>query len=121
MLNHILVPLDGSALAECVLPHVAALASVTHARITLLHVLQQTQNEAGAPAVDPVEWHLQKQNVEKYLEGIVHRLSEAGTLGVESVILEGNPAGSVIDFARSNNVDLISFSAHEHILGIDFN
>jgi nucleotide-binding universal stress UspA family protein len=112
MLNHILVPLDGSTLAECVLPHVTAIAPVTHARITLLHVLQQPQKEGGNPAVDPVEWHLQKQNAEKYLEGIVSRLSEAGILGVESVILEGNPAGSVIEFARSNNVDLIALSTH---------
>ena len=113
MINHILVPLDGSTLAECVLPHVTAIAPVTHARITLLHVLQQAHN-GGTPAVDPVEWHLQKQNAEKYLEGISNRFSEAGILGVESVILEGNPAGSVIDFARSNNVDLIALSTHGH-------
>ena len=111
MISHILVPLDGSTLAECVLPHVAAIAPVTHARITLLHVLQQPQN-GGAPAVDPVEWHLQKQNAEKYLGELVNRLSENGILGVESVILEGSAAASVIDFARSNNVDLIALSTH---------
>jgi nucleotide-binding universal stress UspA family protein len=114
MINHILVPLDGSMLAECVLPHVEAMAPVTHARITLLHVLQQTQGGGGTPAIDPVEWHLQKQNSEKYLEGIVNRLGEAGILGVDPVILEGNPAGSVIDFARNNNVDLIALSTHGH-------
>jgi nucleotide-binding universal stress UspA family protein len=59
-----------------------------------------------------VEWHLQKQNAEKYLEGIMNRLGEAGVLGAEPVILEGNPAGSVIDFARGNNVDLIALSTH---------
>jgi nucleotide-binding universal stress UspA family protein len=111
MINHILVPLDGSALAECVLPHVAAIAPVTHARITLLHVLQQPHN-GGTPAVDPVEWHLQKQNAEKYMEGIVSRLSEASIPGVETVILEGNPASSVIDFAHNNKVDLIALSTH---------
>lgn len=114
MINHILVPLDGSMLAECVLPHVEAMAPVTHARITLLHVLQQTQSGGGTPAIDPVEWHLQKQNAEKYLEGIVNRLGETGILGVDPVILEGNPAGSVIDFARNNNVDLIALSTHGH-------
>lgn len=111
MIDHILVPLDGSTLAECVLPHVAAIAPVTHARITLLHVLQQSHN-GSPPAVDPVEWHLQKQNAEKYLESIVARLSDDGILGVETAILEGNPAGIVIDFARSNNVDLIALSTH---------
>jgi nucleotide-binding universal stress UspA family protein len=112
MINHILVPLDGSTLAECVLPHVAAIAPVTHARVTLLHVLQQARTGDSTPVVDPVEWHLQKQNAEKYLEGIVERLSEVGILGVEPVILEGNPASSVIDFARNNNVDLIALSTH---------
>jgi len=112
LINHILVPLDGSTLAECVLPHIIAIAPVTNARVTLLHVLQQPQNGRGNPAVDPVEWHLQKQNSEKYLEQIVNQLNSAGILGVESIILEGNPANSVIDFARNNNVDLIALSTH---------
>src|SRR6185436_3433466 len=112
VINHILVPLEGSALAECVLPHITAIAPVTNARVTLLHVLQQPQNGRGNPAVDPVEWHLQKQNSEKYLEQIVNQLNSAGILGVESIILEGNPANSVIDFARNNNVDLIALSTH---------
>ena len=110
MINHILVPLDGSTLAECVLPHVIAIAPVTNARVTLLHVLQHPHN--GSPAVDPVEWHLQKQKSEKYLEQIVNRLNSSGVLGVESVILEGTPANSVIDFAQNNNVDLIALSTH---------
>jgi nucleotide-binding universal stress UspA family protein len=87
---------------------------VTNARITLLHVLQPIRNERGTTAVDPVEWHLQKQNAEKYMEGIVNRLNESGILGVEFVILEGSPAGTVIDFARSNNVDLMVLSTHGH-------
>ena len=110
MINHILVPLDGSTLAECVLPHVIAIAPVTNARVTLLHVLQHPQH--GSPAVDPVEWHLQKQKSEQYLEEVVGRLNKSGLLGVESVILEGNPANSVIDFAHNNNVDLITLSTH---------
>jgi len=112
VINHILVPLDGSALAECVIPHVTAIAPVTNARVTLLHVLQHAHNGNGSPAVDPVEWHLQKQKSEKYLEQMVNRLRDSGILGVESVILEGNPANSVIDFAQNNNVDLIALSTH---------
>jgi nucleotide-binding universal stress UspA family protein len=112
VINHILVPLDGSPLAEGVLPHVAAMAPVTNARVTLLHVLQQPHNGRENSIVDPVEWHLQKQKAEKYFEEIANRLKEAGVLGVEPVILEGSPAGSVIDFARSNNVDLIALSTH---------
>src|SRR5574339_347224 len=112
LINHILVPLDGSTLAECVLPHVIAIAPTTHARVTLVHVMEPVQNERGSPGVDPVEWHLQKQNSEKYLERLASRLKESGILGVEQVILEGNPANSVVDFARNNNVDLIVLSTH---------
>ena len=112
MINHILVPLDGSTLAECVLPHVAAIAPVSNAHITLLHVMQPLQAGHGSSAVDPVEWHMQKQNLEKYLEKIVGQLNDAGILGVEGVILEGNAANSVVDFARSHNVDLIVLSTH---------
>ena len=112
MINHLLVPLDGSPLAECVLPHVIALAPVSNARVTLLHVMQQSQGGQGTNAVDPVEWHLQKQNMEKYLEQVSNQLNHSGVLGVERVILEGRPASSVVDFARNNNVDLIILSTH---------
>jgi nucleotide-binding universal stress UspA family protein len=112
VINHILVPLDGSALAECVLPHIMAIAPVTNARVTLLHVLQQAHNGNGSPAVDPVEWHLQKQKSEKYLGQVVGQLNKSGILAVESLILEGNPANSVIDFAHNNDVDLIALSTH---------
>ena len=111
MINHILVPLDGSTLAECVLPHVIAIAPVTNARVTLLHVMQPLQNGRGS-AVDPIEWHLQKQNSEKYLDQIVSQLNQSGILGVDRVILEGSAANSVVEFAHNNNVDLIVLSTH---------
>jgi nucleotide-binding universal stress UspA family protein len=112
MINHILVPLDGSTLAECVLPHVIAIAPVTNARVTILHVMQPLQNGRGGGAVDPIEWHLQKQNSEKYLDQIISQFNQSGLLGVDRVILEGSPASSVVDFARNNNVDLIVLSTH---------
>ena len=112
LINHILVPLDGSTLAECVLPHVIAIAPITHARVTLVRVMEPLQNDRGSRPVDPIEWHLQKQNSEKYLEQIAGQLKASGILGVEQAVLEGSPANSVVDFARGNNVDLIVLSTH---------
>ncbi|HSL29060.1 MAG TPA: universal stress protein [Anaerolineales bacterium] len=112
MINHLLVPLDGSSLAECVLPHVIALAPMSNAKVSLLHVMQQPQHGGGVPAVDPIEWHLQKQSSEKYLDQVMMQMNSAGVLGVERVILEGNPANTVIEYAQSNNVDLIVLSTH---------
>ena len=53
MINHILVPLDGSELAECVLPHVMAIAPVTGARITLIQVLERASYRNGNTPIDP--------------------------------------------------------------------
>jgi len=111
MINHILVPLDGSALAECVLPHVMAIAPVTNARVTLSHVMEYEHIRSGTPGVDPVDWHLRKHKSEKYLEQIADHLQKSG-LSVEHTILEGNPAECIIEFARNNNVDLIALSTH---------
>jgi nucleotide-binding universal stress UspA family protein len=111
MINHILVPLDNSRLAECVLPHVLAIAPVMNARVTLTHVMEHPYHGDGTPAVDPVYWHLRKHKSEKYLEQIAERLEKSG-LKVDQAILEGNPAESVIEFARNNDVDLIALSTH---------
>ncbi len=111
MINHILIPLDGSELAECVLPHILAIAPVTNAHITLIHVLERPQDRKGTAPIDPVGWHMQKQESQSYLEHNVDRLQEKD-LNVDSVILEGSPAETIIEFARNNAVDLIGLSTH---------
>jgi nucleotide-binding universal stress UspA family protein len=111
--NHILVPLDGSALAECVLPHVIAIAAVTNAHITLTHVLEHPDNENGDLPVDPMGWHIQKQESQAYLERIAGSLKNT-RLDADYAILEGQPAKSIIEFAHTNAVDLIALSTHGH-------
>lgn len=112
MIHHILVPLDGSELAECVLPHLMALAPVTGARVTLIHVLERTAARNGnASLIDPLGWHMQKQESQSYLDRIAGRLQN-GDLEVELAILEGNPAETLIEFARNNAVDLFVLSTH---------
>jgi len=111
MINHILVPLDGSTLAEYVLPHVRAIAPVMNARITLMHVMEHPRNRDESFNIDPVNWHLRKQKLEIYIEKITERLRTSG-LSVEFTILEGNPAESIIEFAHNNNVDLIAVTTH---------
>ena len=111
MINHILVPLDGSELAECVLPHVMAIAPMTQARITLIHVLERNQSRNGSAPIDPLGWHMQKQESQSYLDRTAARLQKL-ELEVEQVILEGNAAETIIEFARSNAIDLIAMSSH---------
>jgi nucleotide-binding universal stress UspA family protein len=111
MMNHILIPLDGSALAECVLPHILAIGRAFDARFTLLHVLEPPHMTGSEQAIDPLEWHLKKQEAEEYLERIATQL-RGKSLKVKEVILEGLPAEYIIDFSNNNDVDLIALSTH---------
>jgi len=111
VIDHILVPLDGSELSECVLPHVMAIAPVTHARVTFIHVLERPQYRNGSAPIDPLGWHMQKQEAQAFLDRNVERLQKLD-LQVEQVIVEGNPADAIIDFAWHNGVDLIILSTH---------
>jgi len=43
MFDPILVPLDGSLLAECVLPQVIAIGQAFNSKIVLLHVMDKTR------------------------------------------------------------------------------
>ena len=110
MISHILVPLDGSVLAECVFPHMLAIARAVDARITLLHVLERPR-ETGELPTDPLHWHLKKNAMKVYLDQITTRLKNAN-LDVSNIVLEGVPAECVIEYANSNDVDLIALSTH---------
>lgn len=111
MINHILVPLDGSSLAECVLAHVVAIAPVTNAHVTLIHVLEHPENRNGNAPIDPMGWHMQKQELQTYLEQTAARLQKSG-LDVAHILLEGKSAETIIEYAHLNNVDLIALSTH---------
>jgi nucleotide-binding universal stress UspA family protein len=103
--------MDGSTLAECVLPHVVALATAMGARVTLLHVLETPHEKHGTQAVDPVDWHLKKREAHDYLDQVANQLKDAH-LAIEKVILEGTPADRIIDYMCSHDVDLIVLSTH---------
>jgi nucleotide-binding universal stress UspA family protein len=111
MLEHVLVPLDGSPLAECVLPHVVALARALDTRITLLRVLEHAPAAERIGSVDPLGWYINEAEGKAYLNGWTGRLQETG-LRVESALLEGQAAGRIIEFAGAHDVDLIVLSSH---------
>ena len=111
MFDHILVPLDGSALAECVLPHVVAVAQAFGSQVTLLGVLERGDTAGRVQSVDPLGWHIRKAEAEASLEGVRTRLQNVG-LRVQSALLEGQAAERIIEYAYENGVDLIILSSH---------
>ncbi|MCK4449342.1 MAG: universal stress protein [Anaerolineae bacterium] len=111
MLDHILVPMDGSSLAECVLPHAMAVARACGAQVTLLRVLERPQTTGPTRSVDPLDWHIRKAEARAYLDGLSARLQETG-LRTESTLLEGQAAERIVEFVRSHDVSLIILSSH---------
>jgi nucleotide-binding universal stress UspA family protein len=113
MFDPILVPLDGSPLAECVLPHVVATARAFDAKIMLLHVLDK--NRAGFPAksFDLLNWQINKTEAKLYLDRIGDRLKKSG-LQTDTIILEGLVTESITEFAQSQGMKLVILSSHGH-------
>jgi nucleotide-binding universal stress UspA family protein len=111
MFEHLLIPLDGSSLAECVLPHGLALARVLGARVTLLQVVEQAEPGGRTQAIDPLEWQYSEAEAGAYLQEVADRLRLAG-LPTSQVLLQGDPAERVIDHAQAERADLILLSSH---------
>lgn len=112
MFEHILVPLDGSELAECTLPHAAALAQALDCRITLLHVLDRQSREGNrVHCIDPLDWAFCKAEARAYLDEVEAQL-QGTELQTETVLLEGRSAENIVQFARGQNVDLVVISTH---------
>jgi nucleotide-binding universal stress UspA family protein len=111
MLNHILVPLDGSLLAECVLSHAVTLAQVFEARLTLLRVVERDQATGLKRAIDPLQWQIRRVEAGAYLDSLVARLDRIG-LQAEKVILEGLPPDRIVEFTRDREIGMIIISTH---------
>jgi nucleotide-binding universal stress UspA family protein len=110
MFKHLLLPLDGTAMAERVIPVARGLAQASDARITLLHVI-----ERSAPKARHGEAHLQnKDSAEAYLRALVAR--EFPSLpGVDWHVHDQdarNLADSLALQAREFQPDLVVMCAH---------
>jgi nucleotide-binding universal stress UspA family protein len=123
MFNRILVPLDGSPLAERAIPHAVLFARIFKSSIILLQVLEPTTYYENPKAVDPLRWQIHKAEVDMYMQGIAHRirddLGEIPLSGenekssrVDYSIREGKAAENIVDFAHSENIDLLVISSH---------
>jgi nucleotide-binding universal stress UspA family protein len=110
MYQRLLVPLDGSRLAESVLPVVERLALTFGASVLLLHVL-----ERRAPEEVHGERHLQAlDEAEAYLRDAAARL-EARGIHVEwhaHEVPEGDVTGSIVGHVREEQADLIVMCTH---------
>jgi len=115
MYKKILVTLDASKLAECVLPHVETLAAGTDAEVTLLSVGEPTPEFLGEDPehrvfIEQAVARLEVQ-VKDYLNGVAKGLQAKG-VKARTEFIPGNPAEEILDYAKRNNIELIAMATH---------
>jgi nucleotide-binding universal stress UspA family protein len=109
--SRILVPLDGSALAEQILPATVSLALRLKATVSLLRVLtpltysQKEIMQAGLPW-----WDADIAVADSYLARAASYLSKAGVNVSKDVVLSDNPASAILDYATRAEADLIAIA-----------
>jgi len=115
-LQTILLPLDGSAVAEQALPEAQALAKANDAHILLLQVMQRLdagnqhilfKDEAAAKATF-AQWLAQ---AETYLAGVARRLEAAGVASTQRVVVD-NPDRAICALTKGNGVNLVVMGTH---------
>ena len=124
MYAHVLVALDGSALAEQILPHVEALGKAFRTKLTLLRATEPpgrvvTETAGTLPLGVPTSPVLdvtplmeeQRREAAAYLKSIADRLRAQG-LTVEHAQPEGLPADVLLQHARDGGADPIAMTTH---------
>lgn len=108
-LDKILVPLDGSVLAEAALWTAADLAAKNGATLTLVRAAQVYT----LPGADSVEAQVMAvREAEEYLAAILKRLEAKGVKRVETHVWYGPAAAAIVEAAAVQNADLIVMCTH---------
>lgn len=111
--RRILVPLDGSALAELVLPRAVELAKLEDAHLVLLRVLSAEAYSAKATvAPDPSQLDETLAAAEQYLFGVAKRVRANGIPTLTDILISDNVAEAISDYATRQRVSLIAIATH---------
>ena len=117
-LKSIIVPLDGSKVAETVLPRAIELAKKLRLEIVLTRAYQIPLSSAYARADAPyipnsdALLNVVKEEAGAYLEAKVNELKQNGIEKVSSILLVGSGADEIIDLARTTPDNLIAMCTH---------
>ena len=120
MYKKIMVPLDGSKLAECVLPHLETIIKGCEPPPEVIAVQaveplsipygREVSQLTSLEQVKAFETH-QKVEAEKYLKEIVARLKKTG-VNAKTDVIYGKAGEALSDYATKNNMDLVIIATH---------
>jgi nucleotide-binding universal stress UspA family protein len=113
--RRILVPLDGSPVAEQILPVATRVARAQGAQLVLFqvpatHISAWWVTGEWYPPVEII-YEVAEQDARAYLSRVAGRLQEQG-LDVSTDISSGGVADRIVDYAETNQIDLIAMCTH---------
>ena len=117
MYQKILVPLDGSKLAECVLPHLEALAKGCQVKsVQLVRAIEPLQKVVGGDYIMSPEEVARlnaeaKAEAEKYMQQMVSGLKWPG-VNVSGEIISGRAAETLAEYGTKSGAELIIIATH---------
>lgn len=113
MYKKILAPIDGSARAEKILPHVEEIALRYQASVILLLVIDPAADISTAGLIAPLPDQLAsvRKEAEAYLNGVEARLKEK-KIETQALVGTGIPLEVICQTAEQENVDLIALASH---------
>jgi len=111
--QRILVPLDGSPLAELALPEALELSKLPDSMVILLHVVAPIDDVISNGHVISIDqqWEHRRVQALRYLRSICSR-HEWQHANVHTEVEMGRTAEVILDFARKHNIDRIVMSTH---------
>jgi nucleotide-binding universal stress UspA family protein len=113
MFEKILVPLDGSALAQAILPYVMAVAKGFRSRVILFHVAETALDHKAPEQKTYADETMERIRplAENYLAGVADELRGEG-IDVDTTVVGGQAAAQIVEHAEQENVGLIAMSTH---------
>jgi nucleotide-binding universal stress UspA family protein len=112
MYQKVLVPLDGSVLAECALPHVKKMAKMGFIKdIYILTVIDIHPSALLEGADTTIMYKSQMNNSREYLKKVQDQFRAEG-IEVKTEIRQGSAAQVISDYANQNKVELIVIATH---------
>ena len=120
MIKKILVPLDGSELAECTVSYVESLIKdASEAEVTFLNIVKVDIPWADMRTTkQPIDLEALRKPLfaaaKKYLTKVASKLRSKG-IKVKTKALEANrPADAIVEYAQKEGMDLIVITTHGH-------
>lgn len=118
MFDKILVCLDGSPLAEQIMPYAIEQAKQFRSQITLIQAVatpssvpSATGSVTGPALKEQIDAEAQKAR--DYLAKIAANAAEDG-LSIDYTTVTGNPGHAIVEYCRENGIELIAIATHGH-------